>query len=478
MSLKKNQERLAVYIFGIIFIIVILIIALIVPEPKPFPYLVFRTILALASAGVAAFIPGFLNINISNYIRAGGAIAVFVLVMYKNPAALMINKPPVIPYDFTGQVEKANSLFKNKYFVDAQEIYFEILEKLPEQDTLSFRIRNKIGECYYENQELGLARDYFISTLNKQSDKTTYLYSTTLDFIGDVYLAQGNDNLEDALFYFMEAKKLKTQFSESFYKTINKIIITYGKYYELINLEEYIDSAHHYYYIYYEDSLGNEFLRSENLDQKYSMLQYTLGSTYLAEAIPTQDKVKKIDLLNLALDAFEKSTPIFNNEEYRLIFAAIQENIGITHIEIYILTDSTSNKVSALKAFDMANEVFSKDNNSDYAEHLLNMGNVYLTIYKIERNSTNDTALIRKAINIGLKAIKLYNVGSIDYAILKYNIGEAYYYLATFDNKYIDSSKNAFERAIGLFKDEYSSYADEANEHISKLDSLKQLALN
>jgi len=45
-----------------------------------------KTLLALAAAGVATTLPGFLNFEINNFVKAGGALAAFVLVFLVNPA--------------------------------------------------------------------------------------------------------------------------------------------------------------------------------------------------------------------------------------------------------------------------------------------------------------------------------------------------------------------------------------------------------
>ncbi len=65
------------------------------PYPSSFQYVVFRIVLALAAAGVAAFIPGFLSVILSGWLRAGGAMAVFVIVYFFSPASL-ISKPQVV----------------------------------------------------------------------------------------------------------------------------------------------------------------------------------------------------------------------------------------------------------------------------------------------------------------------------------------------------------------------------------------------
>lgn len=90
-------EKIAAFVFGVIFVTALLSIAIVFPEPTPFQYQVFRIILALACAGVAAVIPGLLDLRTDSLmglvIRAGGALAVFVLVYLVNPAQLVVPAP-------------------------------------------------------------------------------------------------------------------------------------------------------------------------------------------------------------------------------------------------------------------------------------------------------------------------------------------------------------------------------------------------
>ena len=88
---KKLQQQLA-YAFGVAFVVVLLVLAFLVPHPTPFQYIIFRVVLALAVAGVAATIPGFLEVTVSDWLRAGGALAVFVVVYFNNPASLVVPK--------------------------------------------------------------------------------------------------------------------------------------------------------------------------------------------------------------------------------------------------------------------------------------------------------------------------------------------------------------------------------------------------
>lgn len=86
---KKLQQILA-FIFGIVFVSALIAIAAAIPEPTPFQYTIFRAVLALSAAGIAAMIPGFLEVNISTWLRAGGALGVFVVVYFYNPASLVV----------------------------------------------------------------------------------------------------------------------------------------------------------------------------------------------------------------------------------------------------------------------------------------------------------------------------------------------------------------------------------------------------
>jgi hypothetical protein len=84
---KASERRIAV-ICGVVFVAAILIIAIFIPEPKPFQYTVFRIVLALAAAGFVSMTPGFIQAKVGNFIRAGGALAVFAVVYFYAPAAL------------------------------------------------------------------------------------------------------------------------------------------------------------------------------------------------------------------------------------------------------------------------------------------------------------------------------------------------------------------------------------------------------
>ncbi len=92
---NKHRAVTLAFIFGVTFVAVILVLALFVSRPTPFQYIVFRVVLALAAAGVAAEIPGILKIRLGKWLTASGALAVFVVVYFYSPANLVVQPDPI-----------------------------------------------------------------------------------------------------------------------------------------------------------------------------------------------------------------------------------------------------------------------------------------------------------------------------------------------------------------------------------------------
>jgi hypothetical protein len=91
-----ETQMIVAFVFGVVFIVTMLVLAVFFPKPEPFQYTVFRVTLSLAAGGVAAMIPGFINLSINPSaalaIRAGGALAVFLIVYFRSPAALVTER--------------------------------------------------------------------------------------------------------------------------------------------------------------------------------------------------------------------------------------------------------------------------------------------------------------------------------------------------------------------------------------------------
>ena len=87
-------ERVAIFAIGVAFVATLLGIALGVPQPSDFQIFIFRVVLALGAGALGALIPGFIEVTFRNWLRAGGAIALFVLVYMINPPALIAEGGP------------------------------------------------------------------------------------------------------------------------------------------------------------------------------------------------------------------------------------------------------------------------------------------------------------------------------------------------------------------------------------------------
>jgi len=73
-------SALLAFFFGLIFVAAILIVTTILTNPEPWKIRTFTTILALAGAGIASVVPGYFELKNLPLFRAGGALAVFVLI--------------------------------------------------------------------------------------------------------------------------------------------------------------------------------------------------------------------------------------------------------------------------------------------------------------------------------------------------------------------------------------------------------------
>jgi hypothetical protein len=90
--MTPSIQGLIAFVFGVVFLIALITLAVRFPRPTSFQYSIFRIVMALAAAGVAAMIPGFLDVQVTAttrfLIRAGGAIGVFVIVYFFKPARM------------------------------------------------------------------------------------------------------------------------------------------------------------------------------------------------------------------------------------------------------------------------------------------------------------------------------------------------------------------------------------------------------
>jgi len=110
-SSRERWEKIAAFVFGVFFIVVLLSLAIFIPHPSDFQIFTFRVTLALAAAGIGAVVPGFISVKAGPYVRAGGAIALFVLLFWFNPPKLVTNGPvPQTAEELLSTVENVNEV--------------------------------------------------------------------------------------------------------------------------------------------------------------------------------------------------------------------------------------------------------------------------------------------------------------------------------------------------------------------------------
>jgi hypothetical protein len=83
-----GPDKLIACSLGVIFLAVLMCVAIFDRRPTGTSMFIYRVILSLAAAGFGAVLPGLINIDIP-FVRAGGALALFVLVYRINPPALV-----------------------------------------------------------------------------------------------------------------------------------------------------------------------------------------------------------------------------------------------------------------------------------------------------------------------------------------------------------------------------------------------------
>ena len=84
----SNWEKIAGLIFGALFATALLLLNVFMPDPSVTQYATFRTILALAAAGIGGILAGSLHVkgSIQKWsVRAGGALALFLIVYFFTP---------------------------------------------------------------------------------------------------------------------------------------------------------------------------------------------------------------------------------------------------------------------------------------------------------------------------------------------------------------------------------------------------------
>lgn len=180
MDIGMTTETTFAFGFGAVFVTVLLVLAVAFPHPSKFQYNVFRIVLSLASAGVAATIPGFLNIDFNPtsevLIRAGGAIAIFIIVYFFSPVQIAITADG-FKYLWPVVRNKQTLTAKLRALSSRQ---FSLLEAVEESNGLTVSElgkRTRLGpselthRCYeLENEELIVSKSFHVSLSKHVTD--------------------------------------------------------------------------------------------------------------------------------------------------------------------------------------------------------------------------------------------------------------------------------------------------------------------
>jgi hypothetical protein len=75
--------------------------------PSPGQLLVYRIMLSIGAAGLAAALPGFIELKINGLVTAGGAMAIFYVVYSIEPAAMVVNDH-CLSFTVVAHVEQPN----------------------------------------------------------------------------------------------------------------------------------------------------------------------------------------------------------------------------------------------------------------------------------------------------------------------------------------------------------------------------------
>jgi tetratricopeptide (TPR) repeat protein len=199
VPLSKKQshawELIASFVFGVTFLTVMLVIAIYFPKPTEYQMYVFRIVISIAVSGIGAVVPGFLVVHISRYIRAGGALALFVIVYMINPAALVVSEYT----PFSDSIRRAETNVSDQNYTSAITFFEQAKQTKPE----SWIPYYGLGRIYYKKGQYALALENFKKAFNLQGETDgalAYAISINQDAMG---------NYEEALKSLDTAEKLQ-----------------------------------------------------------------------------------------------------------------------------------------------------------------------------------------------------------------------------------------------------------------------------
>jgi tetratricopeptide (TPR) repeat protein len=178
MTLWQKRQVLIAFCFGVIFLVAILAVAIFIPSPTEFQIFIFRVILSLAAAGVGAVLPGLLTVEAPPFVRAGGAMALFVIVFWFNPPKLATN---FIPF------EEALRRAEAALAAGQHGIALSFFQKAQQAKPDSWIPWQGMGRAEYQQGKYAAAFDDFKQAfkLNDKEGTIAYNIALTEEGIGD-----------------------------------------------------------------------------------------------------------------------------------------------------------------------------------------------------------------------------------------------------------------------------------------------------
>ena len=122
-SAQDGERRLRIllaFAFGCVFVAVVLTLAFMGNNLDDRRFEILRIVLALAGGGVGGVIPGFLDVNMKVgakwALRAGGGLAVFIVLYFWSPAHWIAPQPGSVNQHTEGSGSPAQHGFFNFSF--------------------------------------------------------------------------------------------------------------------------------------------------------------------------------------------------------------------------------------------------------------------------------------------------------------------------------------------------------------------------
>ncbi len=186
-SKPLEAQMLLAFSFGIIFISILLVIAFVTPNPTDFQIFVYRVVMSLAAGGIGAIIPGFLLVQVSTIVRAGGAIACFALVYLVNPPSLASQKMQNQVY--LDLMQRGEAALASGNTTLAKQMFASASALLPDAYLPILRL----GTAHFESGNFETALEFYDKAYAKSDPKDASI------LFGSALCHEALNNLSEAL---------------------------------------------------------------------------------------------------------------------------------------------------------------------------------------------------------------------------------------------------------------------------------------